>query len=267
MKFKFIWMLLIVNGLFVASCKKDDGIETSTSTQILTFKLITPAAREGIIDYGSKKVNFTSFKPYTDISAVTVEITVSPGATVSPTSGSEVNFSNGPVPFTVTNGSKSSVYMVTIVVDPPARVAFISDYTLASQITESDTKAAYDFLKKNYGSNLIYIAFKNINKYTLEYVDVIFYYQNPDTLKTYETLLPSIATNSNVVSELKTWFNEGGHFILAGHAIKYLKYLERLPDSDKISFESNQINLFITLLDSIINDVFTRKHLRFNIFE
>ncbi len=239
MNYNFIGLLLILGLVFVASCKKDDGLQISTSTQILSFKLITPAEREGIIDYASKKVNFTSFKPYTNISKVVVEITISSGATVSPASGDTIDFSNGPIPFTVTNGGLTSTYMVSVIVDPPSRVAFVGEYTLASQITELDAKTAYSYLKSQYGTNLIYLAFKNINEFTLEYVDVIYYYQDTDTTKNFGTLIPSIAKSENVVKALKKWHQSGGHFILAGHAPTYLGILDRLPKYGNETFENN----------------------------
>jgi hypothetical protein len=233
MKYNFFGLLLICITFSMSSCSKDDTPELSTSTRILTFKLVYPGEREGSIDYASKKIAFSSYQPYTDVTSVIVSITVSNGASVSPASGSEVDFSNGPVKFTVTNGTNTSEYLVTVVVDPPSRIAFIGDYTLASQITEPDTRAAYDFLKKYYGTDLIYIAFKNINEFTLEYVDVIYYYENPDTLLKEIALIPSIGKATSTVKALKKWYDEdGGHFVFAGQGAAYMQYLDRLPFSD-----------------------------------
>lgn len=254
MKYNLLGLILFV--LLLSSCSKDDTPEITTSTRILTFKLVTPGEREGSIDYGAKKISFASYKPYTDVSKVIVNITVSNGASVSPASGSEVDFSNGPVKFTVTNGSNTSEYLVTVVVDPPSRVAFIGDYTLASQITEPDTRAAYDFLKKHYGTDLIYIAFKNINEYTLEYVDVIYYYENPDTVINANALIPTIAKATSTIKTLKTWYDNGGHFVLAGQGPEYMRYLDRIPFSSKYDYKDNPFrpSLFDTSMGTWIQD-------------
>ena len=52
----------------------------------------------------------------TDLTALTPEITVSAGASISPSSGESVDFSNGPVSYIVTaeNGTDSQIWMVTV---------------------------------------------------------------------------------------------------------------------------------------------------------
>jgi hypothetical protein len=114
---------------------EDSSQETYTVTvknsraEITAFSFANPPATGGIDhDAGTISVTFTG---YTDVSALVPAISVSPGASVDPASGTERDFS-GPVEYTVTaeNGS-TTVYTVTVVFLPgrggPVEIVFPVD--------------------------------------------------------------------------------------------------------------------------------------------
>src|SRR5690554_1577648 len=90
----------------------------SNATAILTFSL-----EEETGDASIDSLNHTvavEVENGTDLTALTPEITVSAGASISPGSGESVDFSNGAVSYTVTaeNGTDSQIWMVTVTDEP-----------------------------------------------------------------------------------------------------------------------------------------------------
>lgn len=96
--------------MLLGGCKKQ-----SSEKKILEFKFASPAV-EAVITESAKTI--VAVVPFgTDVTALVPIITVSDKATVSPASGSPVNFTN-PVSFTVTAEDGSQVnYVATITVD------------------------------------------------------------------------------------------------------------------------------------------------------
>ena len=96
--------------VLLAGCKKE-----SSEKKILSFKFVSPDV-EAVITESAKTI--VAVVPFgTDVTALVPVITVSDKATVTPASGSPVNFTN-PVTFTVTAEDGSQVnYVATITVD------------------------------------------------------------------------------------------------------------------------------------------------------
>lgn len=105
-----VLILTLAAITLLASCKKE-----SSEKKILEFKFASPAV-EAVITESAKTI--VAVVPFgTDVTALVPIITVSDKATVTPTSGSPVNFTN-PVTFTVTAEDGSQVnYVATITVD------------------------------------------------------------------------------------------------------------------------------------------------------
>ncbi len=238
MNSKFIILYFICCSIFFIDCKKEEVL--SSDTYITSFKIVDPGARNGVIDQIGKKVSFTPFEFQTDVSKAVVDIVTSSGATVSPASGSIVDFSKGPVEFTVTNGTLTRVYKASLNVDIAPAIAFIGFDQKSSDIKEQDTKAAFDFLSKKFRDSLVYLSFNNLNSQTLKFIKVIYYYENPDTVKVSKlnTAIPDLAKRNDVLDQVTKWNNNGGRIFLAGHAVNYLNDLKKLPSTSG-NYESN----------------------------
>ena len=95
----------VVNGnLF-----KDYTVNAKVSDPITSFKINTVA---GVINNTAKTIAIT-LPEGTDLTALQPVIELSEGVSISPVSGATINFSS-PVAFTVTNGTASVVYTVTV---------------------------------------------------------------------------------------------------------------------------------------------------------
>ena len=240
MNIKHFFMMVSLALLFVR-CSKDDTNTVNANMSITTFKLTSPAARTGVIDNTAKTVSFQPFEPKTDLTKVVVEITLASGATISPASKSTVDFSKGPVNFTVKNGSTTAVYAVTVTSEFAPAIAFIGEPNAAGSITEPDTKAAYEYLSGFFKENMKYLAFSQVNADAIKYVDVIVYYTDSEAGKNPSLLdaIPAAAKNASVITALKAWHAAGGHFVLGGHATQYLNDLGRIPSYNGVSYENN----------------------------
>lgn len=238
MKFKFLFAALSISLLF-ASCEKDT--EVTPSVEITSFSLTAPAARTGVVDKVAKTVSFQPFDPRTDLTKVVVNIVLPAGATVSPASGSTVDFSKGPVNFTVSNGTASSVYAVTVTSTFAAAILFVGAPNGAASITEPDTKAAYEYLSGYFKENIEYKAFSQLNADALKYAEVVFFFSDSQagTNPSLADAIPGAAKSASVLTAIKAWHAAGGHLVLAGHATQYLNDLGRLPNPNNVPYDQN----------------------------
>lgn len=85
---------------------------SDTSVKIHSF---TVCGVEGQIDESAKVITVT-LPDGTDVTALSPQVSISAGCTVSPVSGEVVNLSE-PLAYTVTNGTESSVYTVIVVLE------------------------------------------------------------------------------------------------------------------------------------------------------
>jgi hypothetical protein len=99
---------------------------------ILSFKI---GEREGVIK-DDKTIEVSSLPNGTDLSALTPELILSPQATVSPASETSVNFSQGPVTYTVTaQNGESATYTVQVTkkAKPPLSFSWDADSGFVDQ--------------------------------------------------------------------------------------------------------------------------------------
>ncbi len=111
--YKLLLFMVVMFTSFVG-CESDsffeDQVPDYTYSIMRSFAINDNVAS---IDHTTGTVNFT-LAAGSSLSAVPVSIGLPEGATVSPASGSTVDFSNGPVIFTVTNNGVSREYTVTV---------------------------------------------------------------------------------------------------------------------------------------------------------
>lgn len=123
--FKNLLLASVAIVFGVTSCQPVD--ELSKEAQITSFTFDTSIEANSIVTsqpvIEGNTITFTVSASATDtlLSALVPTITVSEGATVSPASGSSVDFSNGPVTFTVTaqDGTTHATYTATATFDEP----------------------------------------------------------------------------------------------------------------------------------------------------
>jgi Domain of unknown function (DUF4960) len=236
------FLFMVAFAIFSIGCGDDEpDVVTPPDVSITSFKLTAPVARTGVIDNTAKTISFQPLEPKSDLTKIVVEIALPAGATVNPASGSTVDFSKGPVNFTVTNVGKTSVYAVTVAAEFAPAIAFVGDPNAAGSITEPDTKAAYDYLAGFFKENMKYLAFSQVNADAIKYVDVIVFFTDSEAGKNPGILdaIPASAKNASVITALKAWHAAGGHFVLGGHATQYLNNLGRIPDYNGASYENN----------------------------
>ena len=135
-------LIFALAGMFFTACEEDDGPEPKA--EITSFAIADAGADgqqrvEGTIESNSITVN-VPFK--TDVTALTVEIEVSEGASVTPASGQTLDFTDSRN-FVVTNGDLENTYEVTVnKMDPEEPVLMSLD--VLSVTTEEAYEAEID---------------------------------------------------------------------------------------------------------------------------
>lgn len=237
------YSMLIMAMMALISCGGDDDDAPEAAALEITSITATvgDVTRTGVVDADAHTVNFQPFAPRTDLSAVTVSVTVPEGVTVSPESGSTQDFSDGPVVYTISNGTESMDFEVSVTSEFAASIAFVGEANAAGSITEPDMAAAYEYLSGEYGDDLEYITFSSINADALQYIEVVVYYQDTDTGNNPGLLdaIPASAKSESVISAFQEWHANGGDFVLAGMATQYLNQLDRLPADGEKPYEEN----------------------------
>lgn len=205
----------VVNGnLF-----KNYTVNVVVAAPIISFKVNDlPAA----INNAAHTISLT-LPSGTDLTALQPVIELSAGVSITPASGSTVDFTN-PVVFTVTSGSTSVAYTVTISVPVEGiSIAFLGTAANREAITNMDEKTACDWLFANY-SGAQYLSFTEINSgANISDIDVIWWHY--DSAQS----LPSIAYNPAVTTALQSYRNNGGNLLLTTFASQYVDALGIVP--------------------------------------
>jgi hypothetical protein len=217
---------LVIVLTIVFSCTEEPG-SLVADTNIVSFKIVSPYEAPGTIRELARTVHVEV--PFqTDLSALQVEIVPTPGTTVTPASGSTVDFSKGPVTFTVSNGGQTSTYSVSVA--KGFAVAFLGEEDDIESIAEPDTRAAANWMKDAYGANFAYLKIADLTAEKLANIKVIFWYFDKTGVSRAD-VIPAAARNETIVNTLKEWGGQGGNFLLAGFGTQYVEYLGRIPST------------------------------------
>jgi hypothetical protein len=215
-------MLLLI---IIFSCSNDTA-PSNVERRIESFAITSPIQVTGTIDETNRSVDATV--PFgTDLTALTVDVTTTEGATIFPKSGSTVDFSKGPVPYVVSAAGKNVAYKVTVIAQGPTKVAFIGLADDVSSITEPDTKAAAAWIQSTYGNDFVYLKIADITPELLADIKVIFYYFD-DTGVDRNAIIPGDAKSEIVLGAINSWYKAGGNLLLAGYGTQYLTELGRI---------------------------------------
>jgi len=134
---KFLSLLFFAAVTVFLSCKKDSDTVAPGDAAMISFNV---GSTNGTINEGAKTVSI-ELPSGTDLTKVTPTISLSAGATVTPGSGVETNFTS-PVVYTVKDksGTKSAAYTVTATISSSRKYAFIGQ-------AATNTAAGWDAIK------------------------------------------------------------------------------------------------------------------------
>lgn len=216
--------------LVFMGCKEEQPKPDLTiEAKIVLFSVTSPISIEGVIDEAAKTISLKA-PAGTDVTAFVVEVTVPNEATVSPESGSTVDFTN-PATFTVTGADKdgnavTQDYTASVTLKEP-QIAFIGTATNIDGL-EDDAKAAATFLSTTYGENFHYMPAADITAAGMAEMTVAVYYY-------LETGANNMFAEADVVAKasiIQDWAKKGGDLFLAGGGASLIFDIGRLPIAD-----------------------------------
>ena len=172
-KLLFLTLFMAV-GLLWTGCGDDDDPVTPApevrDTSISIFEITAPFSAVGAISGTNISVPYPFGE---DVTGVTVAATLPAGASISP--GNPVDFSGGPVTFTVTNGASTNTYTVSLVEgENPLRIVLVGDGALANLPAES--KVAYEWALDEYKAEAQYFDFSDLSADAISTANVIWYH-------------------------------------------------------------------------------------------
>lgn len=158
----------------------------------------------------------------TNVSALSPEIALQSGATVSPAPGVAQNFTQ-PINYTVTAGGSTVTYSVNVISNSVSEYAFLGTSASRAAITNPDEKVAADWFFATYPT-ADYVSFQSIatGKKLSNYKVMWWHFDSAQDL-------PAAATSSVVVNALKAYRAGGGSLLLTTFATKYVETLGIVP--------------------------------------
>ena len=205
----------VVNG----NLYKDYTVTTVVLSPIKSFTVNGVAATVNDI---SKTITMT-LPEGTNLTALKPVIEATEGVSISPASGTTVDFSNA-VTFVVTANGKSVNYTANVGVPVTGLVvAFLGTAATRAEITNIDEITAADWFFATF-NGAKYISFNSIqNGADLSDVDVIWWHFDS------AVNLPSVAYNPAVTTALKNFRSNGGNLLLTSFASQYVDALGIVP--------------------------------------
>lgn len=199
---------------------KDYQVTVQAQVPITSFKINGLSAT---INHSGKTISLT-MPEGTNLTALQPVIELASGVSISPASGTTINFSS-PVQFTVSNANLTEVYTakVTTPVSGPT-VAFLGTAATRTGLTNPDEIAASDWLFGKF-SGAVYVSIADVasGAANLTGINVIWWHFDS------ATALPGDALNASATSKIKTYLNAGGNILLTGFAAQYVDALAIVP--------------------------------------
>ena len=215
---------MLVGLAFIAqSCKKDDP----PAAQITGFTISSPITTIGIVDEAAKTITISM--PYgTDLTNVKGSIVSTTGATVSPNFAAGVDFSGGPVVFTVVNGSTTTTYTVTVVVGAnPLRIALVGQWASIDAITDKEIKTAYEWAISTYKEKAGYFSFDNLKASDLATAKAVWFHHTVFPNPSPASVFPTSALG-NAKTVIADYYKAGGNLLLTGLSGSYVAEVGRI---------------------------------------
>lgn len=228
----------------------DEEMVMDQPTNITIFRITSPFDAVGIIDEASNTVTLPV--PFgADLTALTGNITVPTGATVTPDLSSPVDFSNGPVTFTVTNDPTTTTYTVSVEEgENPLRIALVGDAATMAGL-DPEIRTAYEWAIETYRERAAYIPFSELTAESISTAKAVWFHytvfprtmdQNdndqvffphlfdaegngPDHFEAFEVVPASAITAAPIIEE---FVKGGGDLLLTGLSTSYVAAINRI---------------------------------------
>lgn len=195
---------------------------TVTTTVLSPIKIFTINGVAAVVNDVSKTITMT-LPENTELTALKPVIEVTEGVSISPASGSTIDFTNA-VTFVITSNGKSVNYTANVGVPVSGLVvAFLGTASTRAGITNMDEVTAVNWLFDTY-PDAKYISFDTIlNGADISDIDVIWWHFDS------AANLPAVAYNPAVTSALKNFRTNGGNLLLTSFASQYVDALGIVP--------------------------------------
>lgn len=205
----------VING----NLYKDYTVTTTVLSPIKSFTINGVAAT---VNNVSKTITMV-LPEGTNLTALQPVIETTAGVSISPVSGTTIDFTNS-VTFVVTSNGKSVNYTANVGVPVKGLVvAFLGTAATRSGITNMDEVTAANWLFDNF-PGARYISFESIlNGADLSDINVIWWHFDS------AANLPSAAYNPAVTAALKNFRTNGGNLLLTSFASQYVEALAIVP--------------------------------------
>lgn len=206
----------VING----NIYKNFTVTATETPAILSFKA---QGNSGVIEEASRTIKVI-VPPGSDMTKITTAITLAAGASISPASGTIVDFTN-PVVFTVTTATASVKYTVTAIdanADKP--IAFLGVYASKNEITNADEMAAANWFFANYAKGE-YVSLDAVKNGTANLSKYSTIWWHEDATQT----LPNLAFDAAVVTAIKAYRAAGGNLLLSTFASRWIEALGIVP--------------------------------------
>lgn len=225
--FKPLMALLLLSFVWVG-CGDEDA--DPTLTQVTIFETTNPTGVGAINNTNNTIV--VNYQFGQAINAVNVNATLPAGATISP--GNPVDFSNGPVSFTVTNDGETRTYEVTMEEGPnPLRLVLLGDGAYSS--LDPEIRAAYDWAIDVYKDAASYVQYTDLASTDVAtakamWIHYTVFPRQPD-LDGDDVFTANEVMGSNAAaaaSQVESFVKGGGNLLLTGLAGSYISAIGRV---------------------------------------
>jgi hypothetical protein len=206
----------VING----NIYKNYTVTAKENPAILLFKA---QGDTGVIDEATRTIKVI-VPPGTDMTKVSVEVKLVAGASITPASGSVVDFTN-PVVFKVTTALGTVNYTVTAIDENADKaVAFLGNYNSKNDITNADELAAFNWLTSTYPkAEFVSLAALKAGTVNLAKYGMLWWHE--DATQT----LPDIAFDNAVITAINTYRAGGGNLLLTTFGSRWIEPLGIVP--------------------------------------
>lgn len=226
-------ILYILIYCFAISCTSDEGsLEIDEGTSVRSFRVISPFTAIGDVNNLDRIIE-VEFPFGQDISSIQFEIVLAEGASVTPMS--PVNFSQGPVDFTVINNPDTAIYSVQFFEGPnPLRLILVGNSRNHEDL-DPEIKEAYNWALDRYTDAVQYVSYDQLNSQLVSKSKVLWIHHtdhpasedtNDNNIFESHEVMPESAML--VADTIRAYVEAGGHLLLTGLASSYVAGIGRI---------------------------------------
>lgn len=185
----------------------------------------------GIIDQESK--NITVYVPGdADLTALVPSVEVSEGALCQPASGVAQDFTR-PVVYTVTNGTASAQYTVTVIAISKPKALFVGNAPAMSEL-DPEAKEACSWMLANVEQSL-YASFADIEAEAIDLSDckvIWWHYHYDGGVDGHDQFIAKAPYALSAKNQLRSYYENGGAFFLTRYATNLPSFIGATGDDE-----------------------------------